>query len=116
MAKDRLGPIGRDIQARGLRVTTRMKAMTSGVDGGPQQRTGNLHASVAFLEYGVDSESLYAAIGLYQHRMYRRGWHYGILLEGPDSAGDPRIHLRGGHRFGVAARRPFLARSLLAAR
>jgi hypothetical protein len=93
-----------------------MKTLATGADGGPNIRSGNLQAAIGFLEFGEDQNGLFAKVGVQSHRMIRRQWNYALILEGPGSnLGDSRIHLRGGHDFGEGARRPFMARSLLAA-
>jgi len=81
LTQAKLGPIGRDIQRRGIRVTRRMKELASGIEGGPQIRSGNLLESIAFLEFGFDAGSLFAKIGPQPHRAIRRGWNYPLLLE-----------------------------------
>ncbi len=115
LTRSRQGPIGRDLQKRGLRVTARMKANATGSGGGPQIRTGTLHSAISFLRFGTDTKGLLADIGPQGQRVVKRGWNYAILLEGPGSVNDPAITLQGGP-FGTAVRRPFMARSLDAAR
>lgn len=100
------GPVGRDIQRRGLRVTRQMKANASGRPG-PNIRTGNLLAAIAFLRFAVDSGGgVYAHIGAQNHRMIRRGYNYALILEG--------LFPRGGAPPDGAY--PFMERSLEAAR
>jgi len=99
------GPIGRDIQRRGLRVTRQMKQNASGRPG-PQIQTQNLYNAIAFLRFSVDSEGIHADIGTQNHRMLRRGYNYALILEG--------LFPRGGAPPDGAY--PFMARSLEAAR
>ncbi len=115
LTRSPLGPVGRDIQRRALRVTSRMKQNAAGAGGGPNIRTGTLLSSIAFLRFRTDSEGLLADIGAQGGRTVNRGWNYATLLEGPNSASIPGVHLAGGD-FGDAARRPFMARSLEAAK
>lgn len=115
LIRARNSPFGRDLEARALRVTRRMKAMATGIDGGPNIDTHNLQSRLGLLRIGQDAEGLYADIGVNDERMIRRGWNYAYILEGPDSTRSPRIELIGGQNFGEGARRPFMARSLLAA-
>lgn len=99
------GPVGRDIQARGLRVTRQMKANASGRPG-PHVQTGNLHAAISFLRFGVDGVGVFAHIGLQNHRMIRRGYNYALILED--------LFLRGGAP--PDGHYPFIERSLEAAK
>ena len=89
--------------------------MATGIDGGPQIDTHNLQSRIRLIRIGQDDKGLYADIGVDSEGMIRRGWNYAYILEGPDSTRSPRIELIGGHNFGEGARRPFMARSLLAA-
>ncbi len=99
------GPVGFDIQRRGLRVTRQMKTNASGRPG-PQVRTGNLHAAISFLRFGIDSIGVFAHIGLQNHRMIRRGYNYALILEGlfPRGGAPPDGHY------------PFMERALEAAK
>lgn len=80
LVRSRLGPVGRDIQRRGLRVTTRMQANVSGRPG-PNIQTRNLYESIGFLVLGTDGQGVFADIGAQPHRTIRRGWNYPLLLE-----------------------------------
>ncbi len=99
------GPVGRDLQSRGIRVTTRMKQNASGRPG-PNIRTGTLVSSIAFLRFGTDATGLLVDIGPQTHRVIKRGYNYASILEG--------IFPRGGAPPGGAY--PFIKRSLEAAR
>jgi hypothetical protein len=101
LVQSRLGPVGQDLQRRGLRVVRRMKENVSGRPG-PNIRTRNLYESIGFLAFGLDGQGLFADIGAQPHRTIRRGWNYPLILEG--KIGDGR---------GVY---PWAARSLDAAR
>ena len=107
--------MGRDLNARALRVTKRMKELAQGVDGGPGIRSGTLQSSIAYLRFGDDGKSLIAEVGVREFRTMKRGWNYALILEGPNSVSDGRIKLVNTAGFGEGARRPFIARSLLAA-
>jgi hypothetical protein len=74
------GPVGRDLQRRGLRVTARMKQNASGRPG-PNIRTGTLVSAISFLRFGTDFDGLLADIGPHPHRVTKRGWNYAGLLE-----------------------------------
>lgn len=118
LTRDKQGPVGRDLNARALRVTKRMKELATGVEGGPQIRTGTLQSSIAYLRFGDDGKvrgGLFTEVGVREFRTIKRGWNYAILLEGPNSVSDSRIEVTNKADFGDAARRPFIARSLLAA-
>lgn len=99
------GPVGLDIQKRGIRVTRQMKVNASGRPG-PNVRTSNLLNAISFLRFSVDSIGVFAHIGLQNHRMLRRGYNYALILEGlfPRGGAPPDGHY------------PFLKRSLEAAR
>lgn len=114
LTKGRASPVGRDLLARTVRVHRRMRTLASGVEGGPGIRSGNLLSNITFL-LKDETEGLSAEIGVFSRRMVRRNWNYAYILEGPNSVSDPRIELVGGHEFGEGVRRPFMARSLLAA-
>jgi hypothetical protein len=117
LLSDPLGPVGRDIQRRALRVTSEMRANASGVGGGPQVRTGTLLSAVGFLDFGETADGLVANVGVQTGRTIKRDWNYANLLEGPSSTSEDGVVLRGQDTdFGRAARRPFMARSLIAAR
>jgi hypothetical protein len=98
------GPIGRDIQRRGLRVTRQMQQNASGRPG-PQIRSQNLYNAIAFLRFAIDAGGIHADIGLQNHRMIRRGYNYALILEGLF----PRGHAPPDGAY------PFIARSLGAA-
>lgn len=99
------GPIGVDIQRRGLRVTRQMKQNASGRPG-PNVRTSNLYNAIGFLRFGVDSLGVFAHVGAQNHRMIRRGYNYALILEGlfPRGGAPPDGHY------------PFMERSLEAAK
>lgn len=99
------GPVGRDIQQRGIRVTRQMKTNASGRPG-PEVRTSNLLNAISFLRFGVDGVGVFAHIGLQNHRMIRRGFNYALILEGlfPRGGAPPDGHY------------PFMAKSLDAAK
>lgn len=104
LIRGRQSPVGRDIQARGLRVTRRMKVNASGRPG-PNIQTRNLYEAISFLNFGEDAQGLVADIGPQPHRMIRRGYNYALVLEGII----PRGHGGGGVY-------PFMERSLEAAK
>ena len=105
LARDRLGPVGRDLDGRAIRIARRMKENASGRPG-PEIRTSNLHDAIAVLRVGTDSQGLYADIGPQHHRMQKRGYNYALILEG--------IFPRGGAPPDGAY--PFMERSLEAGR
>ena len=105
LTRSPMGPIGRDIQRRGIRVTSRMKQNASGRPG-PNIQTGTLVSSIAFLRFGTDSKGILADIGPTGHRVVKRGYNYSRVLEG--------IIPRGGAPPSGAY--PFIARSLDAAK
>lgn len=105
LLRSRIGPVGRDLQRRGVRVTTRMRQNATGRPG-PQIGSSNLHAAIAFLRFDSDSDGVFCHIGLQNHRMIRRGYNYGLILEG--------LFPRGGAPPSGAY--PFMERSLDAAR
>lgn len=99
------GPVGVNIQRRGLRVTKQMKINASGRPG-PEIRTSNLYNAISFLRFGVDSQGVFAHIGAQNQRMIRRGYNYALILEG--------LFPRGGAP--PDGKYPFMERSLEAAR
>jgi hypothetical protein len=101
LTRTRTGPVGRDIQRRGLRVTARMKQNASGRPG-PNIRTGTLVSAISFLRFSVDIDGIHADIGPQAHRVTKRGWNYAGLLE---LGNEPH-----------AGRFPFMERALDAAR
>ena len=105
LARDRLGPIGRDLDGRAIRIARQMKSNASARPG-PEIRTSNLHDAIGILRFGADAQSLYADIGPQHHRMQRRGYNYALILEG--------IFPRGGAPPDGAY--PFMERSLEAGR
>lgn len=106
LTRSKLGPIGTDLQRRGLRVTRAMKANASGRPG-PNIRTETLVNSIAFLRFDADVEGLFADIGPRGFRVVKRGYNYSTLLE----FGNP-----GGRVYGPRPAYPFIRRSLDAAR
>ena len=114
LTRGRQSPVGQDILTRTIRVHRRMRMLATGAEGGPGVRSGNLLANISFI-VNDGPQGLEAEIGVFSQRMVRRNWNYAYILEGPNSVNDPRIQLNPGHEFGEGARRPFMARALLAA-
>lgn len=105
---DRLGGVGRDLQARAMRVTTRMRAnsVAGHAAGSPERRSGTLYSSIAFIRFAVDGQGLHADIGPQVGRTVKRGYNYALVLEG--------VIPRGGAP--PPGTYPFMAKSLEAAR
>ena len=101
LTRTRLGPVGRDLERRAIRVTQRMKQNASGRPG-PNIRTGTLINAIALLQVGEDGDGLFADVGTFKNRVFKRGWDYSRLLEDPT--------------YGSAARYPYMVRALEAGR
>lgn len=54
--------MARDLARRAIRVESKAKVYATGVDGGPNVRTGRLRGSITW-RLGKDSEGLYADVG-----------------------------------------------------
>jgi hypothetical protein len=100
LQRGRLSPVGRDLEARALRVTRRMVQNASGRPG-PNVRTNTLRSSISS-RIGQDAQSLFAQVGPLGTRTVKRGYNYALILEG--------IFPRGGAPPDGAY--PFIAKSL----
>lgn len=100
----RLSPVGRDLEARALRVTREMKANASGRPG-PQILSGVLVSSITS-RIGNDPAGLVAQVGPLGTRTIKRGYNYALILEGLF----PRGHAPPDGKY------PFMERSLKAAK
>lgn len=99
----RLSPVGRDLEARSIRVVREMKANASGRPG-PNIRSRNLYEAITS-RMGTDGQGLFVQVGPLGSRMIRRNFNYALILEGFfDRGGSPPP----GHY-------PFMERSLKAA-
>lgn len=58
----RTDPFARDLARRAIRVESAAKNYATGVDGGPNVRSGRLRSSITW-RIGEDQESLYADVG-----------------------------------------------------
>lgn len=104
LTNDRLSPVGRDLEARTLRVTQRMKVNASGRPG-PMVRSNTLRSSISS-RIGVDARGLVGYIGPLGTRTIKRNYNYALILEG--------IFPRGGAPPDGSF--PFMVKSLEAAK
>lgn len=81
----RSSPVAADLARRAIRVESQAKVYATGVDGGPNVRTGRLRGSITW-RLGEDSEGVYADVGT--------AVHYGFWLEVKDPAKGGRPFLR----------------------